>query len=40
MVDVEAVQALHGVTVGTHISLALGGKTDAAFGGGPLMLEG
>ena len=40
MVDVEAVQVLHGVKVGAHISLALGGKTDAAFGGGPLMLEG
>ena len=40
MVDVEAVQALHGVKLGAHIPLALGGKTDAAFGGGPLMLEG
>ena len=40
MVDGEAVQALHGVQVGTHIRLALGGKTDAAFGGGPLLLDG
>jgi microcystin degradation protein MlrC len=40
MVDGEAVQALHGVQVGTRIRLALGGKTDAAFGGGPLMLDG
>jgi microcystin degradation protein MlrC len=40
MVDGEAVQALHGVEVGEQTRIALGGKTDAAFGGGPLMLEG
>jgi len=40
MVDGEAAQALHGVRVGTRTRLALGGKTDAAFGGGPLMLDG
>ena len=40
MVDGEAVQALHRAKVGEHIRLRLGGKTDSAFGGGPLMLEG
>ncbi len=40
MVDGEAVQALHGGRVGAHCHLALGGKTDAAFGGGPLIVEG
>jgi microcystin degradation protein MlrC len=40
MVDGEAVQALHRARVGEHIRIALGGKTDVAFGGGPLMLEG
>jgi microcystin degradation protein MlrC len=40
MVDGEAVQILHGVKVGEHVRLLLGGKTDAEFGGGPLALEG
>ena len=40
MVDGEAVAALQNATVGEQIRLAVGGKTDAAFGGGPLMLEG
>jgi microcystin degradation protein MlrC len=40
MVDGEAVQALHRVQSGEHVHLQLGGKTDAVFGGGPLMLEG
>ncbi|HUT47726.1 MAG TPA: M81 family metallopeptidase [Alphaproteobacteria bacterium] len=40
MVDGETVQALHKAKVGEHIRIDLGGKTDAAFGGGPLTLEG
>jgi microcystin degradation protein MlrC len=40
MVDGEAAQALHNAKVGEHIRIVLGGKTDAAFGGGPLTLEG
>jgi microcystin degradation protein MlrC len=40
MVDGEAAQALHNAKVGEHIRVVLGGKTDAAFGGGPLTLEG
>ena len=40
MVDGEAVAVLQNATVGEQIRLAVGGKTDAAFGGGPLMLEG
>ncbi len=40
MVDGEAAQKLHQCTVGERISIALGGKTDPAFGGGPLRLEG
>ena len=40
MVDGKAVQALHRREVGEHVRLSLGGKTDAAFGGGPLTLEG
>ena len=40
MVDGEAVQALHDARVGERVRIALGGKTDVAFGGGPLMLEG
>ena len=40
MVDGEAVRALQGAEVGEQISLWVGGKTDAAFGGGPLRLEG
>lgn len=40
MVDGEAVRALQGAEVGEQVSLWVGGKTDAAFGGGPLRLEG
>lgn len=40
MVDGETVQALHKVKVGEKVPVSLGGKTDAAFGGGPLMLDG
>jgi microcystin degradation protein MlrC len=40
MVDGEAAQELHRARVGEHIRIELGGKTDAAFGGPPLTLEG
>jgi microcystin degradation protein MlrC len=40
MVDGETAQALHKVKVGEKIHISLGGKTDAAFGGGPLKLDG
>ncbi len=40
MVDGEAVAVLQNARVGEQIRLAVGGKTDVAFGGGPLMLEG
>ena len=41
MVDGEAARALHRVAkVGEQTKVVLGGKTDAAFGGGPLTLEG
>jgi microcystin degradation protein MlrC len=40
MVDGEAVQALHGMKVGGSIRIAVGGKIDPAFGGGPLTLKG
>jgi len=40
MVDGEAVAVLQNTRVGEQIRLAVGGKTDAEFGGGPLMLEG
>jgi microcystin degradation protein MlrC len=40
MVDGEAVQALHKANPGAPVRIALGGKTDAAFGGGPLTLDG
>jgi microcystin degradation protein MlrC len=40
MVDSETVQALHKAKTGAPVRIALGGKTDAAFGGGPLMLDG
>jgi len=39
MVDREAVQALHSRKVGDRIHIALGGKTDARFGGEPLTLD-
>ncbi|MGB5337350.1 MAG: M81 family metallopeptidase, partial [Woeseiaceae bacterium] len=40
MVDGDAVAVLQDATVGETIRLAVGGKTEPAFGGGPLMLEG
>ena len=40
MVDGETVLALHKAKVGEKIPVSLGGKTDSAFGGGPLMLDG
>ena len=40
MVDGEAVAVLQNAKVGEQIRLAVGGKTDVEFGGGPLMLEG
>jgi microcystin degradation protein MlrC len=40
MVDGEAAHALHSAKIGDRISIALGGKTDARFGGGPLTLDG
>ena len=40
MVDGEAVATLQNAAVGEQVRLAVGGKTDVAFGGGPLMLEG
>jgi microcystin degradation protein MlrC len=40
MVDPEAAEFLHQHKVGDHVSLALGGKTDPRFGGGPLKITG
>lgn len=40
MVDPEAVQVLMQYTVGEQVTLRLGGKTDARFGGAPLLLTG
>ncbi|MGZ0190030.1 MAG: MlrC C-terminal domain-containing protein, partial [Alphaproteobacteria bacterium] len=40
MVDAAAAQALHKLKPGAHVRIALGGKTDPEFGGGPLMVEG
>ena len=40
MVDSEAAQALHAADVGERVHIALGGKTDPRFGGGPLAVEG
>jgi microcystin degradation protein MlrC len=40
MVDGEAVQVLHKAKIGAPIHVSLVGKTDAAFGGGPLRLDG
>ncbi len=40
MVDGEVAEALHRGKVGERTSVVLGGKMDAAFGGGPLTLEG
>ncbi|TVO66824.1 M81 family metallopeptidase [Denitromonas ohlonensis] len=40
MVDSEAVKLLCAASVGQPVRLALGGKTNPRFGGGPLQLEG
>jgi len=40
MVDRGAAQALHATAVGQRVQIALGGKTDPRFGGGPLAVEG
>lgn len=39
LVDGEAVQVLHSAKIGDFVCLAIGGKTDASFGGGPLKLD-
>ena len=40
MIDPEAAALLHRHKVGDSVTLALGGKCDPAFGGGPLTLTG
>ncbi len=40
MVDGEAVQELHTAAIGDRVHIALGGKTDPRFGGGPISVEG
>ena len=40
MVDGEAAQELHAAAIGERVHIALGGKTDPRFGGGPLAVEG
>ena len=40
MVDRGAVQELYAADVGERVHIALGGKTDPRFGGGPLAVEG
>ncbi len=40
MVDRGAAQALHATAVGQRVQIALGGKTDPSFGGGPLTVAG
>ena len=40
MVDPEAAEFLHQHKVGQQVSLALGGKTDPHFGGGPMKITG
>ena len=40
MIDPEAAALLHRHEVGERVSLALGGKHDPAFGGGPLQVTG
>lgn len=39
MADREVVQELQSAVVGQRLPIVLGGKSDAAFGGGPLSLE-
>jgi microcystin degradation protein MlrC len=40
LIDPEAASILHRHTVGSAMTLAIGGKTDARFGGGPLEVTG
>ena len=40
MIDPEAAQELHRHREGDSVTLAIGGKNDPAFGGGPLVLTG
>lgn len=40
LIDPEAVQTLQQHPVGSTVSIAIGGKTDARFGGGPLAVSG
>lgn len=40
MIDPEAAAFLHRHRVGDRVSLALGGKNDPSFGGGPLQVSG
>lgn len=40
MVDGAAAQALHTADIGARVHIALGGKTDPSFGGGPLAVDG
>jgi microcystin degradation protein MlrC len=40
MVDGGVAQQLHASAVGERVHIALGGKTDPSFGGGPLAVEG
>ncbi|MEP9398192.1 M81 family metallopeptidase [Mesorhizobium sp. KR2-14] len=40
MIDPAAAAELHGHAVGETVTLAIGGKCDPAFGGGPLTLTG
>ena len=40
MIDAEAARSLQSRTIGTTVSLPLGGKTAAAFGGGPIEVTG
>jgi microcystin degradation protein MlrC len=39
MVDSEAALALHTRKIGDRVNIAIGGKTDVRFGGGPLILD-
>ena len=39
IVDPQTVQQLQGAPIGATVSVQLGGKTDAALGGGPLALQ-
>ena len=39
MVDREAAQSLHTAEIGDRVDIAIGGKTDARFGGGPLIVN-